>query len=304
MKAKIEKRHIGTFIFFVILILILGMFYYQPAVGLASGSGTVLSNNWWNALNWIKENTEECAVIATYWDPGHFITGIARRPVVFDGASQGETLSVEVDGEKIVRSRIQDIATTLFTTNETEALEILELYKKEGCSEMYYIASADLIGKSQWWSYFATWNPVDKGTAHNYMLLQLSRATPLTGQNTVLYSYPFGQQQAFVIRDQEDQLNAFLQNGQQLLTVEKLFYFSGENGILQTNPDADVMGTLLMQPDRQSVVFMPEQLENSLFTRMFFFNGQGLEKFEFVGNWGGEVKLFKVGIEQLFSSEG
>jgi hypothetical protein len=27
---------------------------------------------------------------------------------------------------------------------------------------------------------------------------------------------------------------------------------------------------------------------------MFLFNGQGLQNFEYVNNWGGEVKLYKV----------
>ena len=42
------------------------------------------------------------------------------------------------------------------------------------------------------------------------------------------------------------------------------------------------------------LIHIPPELENSMFTRMFFFNGYGMENFEFVNNWGGEVKLFRV----------
>ena len=67
--------------------------YFQPAVYIAKSQGTILDDNWYQALTWLKENTPECTVVATYWDPGHFITGVARRAVVFDGASQGELFS-------------------------------------------------------------------------------------------------------------------------------------------------------------------------------------------------------------------
>src|SRR3989338_7751727 len=165
--------------------------YYIPGFMLSKSHGTVLSDNWYEALTWVNKNTPECSVVATYWDPGHFITGIGRRAVVFDGASQGdlyarqfnyseEGLAVErhdsninhivlyKDGNKTT-ARIQDISTTLLTANETLAIEILKEYRKPGCDSMYYIASSDLIGKSTWWTYFSTWNPVDKkGTPYVY----------------------------------------------------------------------------------------------------------------------------------------
>ncbi|MBI3190912.1 hypothetical protein HYZ41_04395, partial [archaeon] len=76
-----------TFIIMIIIFLLFVNSYYLESLKISECAGTVLSDNWWQALNWIKNNTKECAVVATYWDPGHFITGIARRPVVFDGAS-------------------------------------------------------------------------------------------------------------------------------------------------------------------------------------------------------------------------
>src|SRR3989344_2965647 len=164
---KLDKRT-GTLCF--VLFVIFGISYYyffSPGLYIAKNQGTVLSDNWFQALNWMNNNTPECAVVATYWDPGHFITGIARRGVVFDGASQGSTRTVIIDGVNVTTSRIQDIATTLYTDNETLAMNILKKDRRS-CGEMYYIASNDLIGKSVWWSYFATWDPVNKGRQLSY----------------------------------------------------------------------------------------------------------------------------------------
>ncbi len=291
---KLDKRA-GALCFVLFVIFAIGYFYFfSPSVYIAKNQGTVLSDNWFAALNWIKQNTPECAVVATYWDPGHFITGIARRGVVFDGASQGSQRTVKLDGLNVTTSRIQDIATSLYTDNETLAMNILKKYRKS-CGEMYFIASNDLIGKSVWWSYFSTWDPVNKGRQSSYAFINLAQSRPLVGQpNVIAYIYPFGNQQ-IVIKDDSGVLNAYLQQDTQLAEIEKLIFATPEGTLAQkVTENAPVKGTLYLDPSRQTVIYMPPELENALFTKMYFFHGAGLQNFEFVNNWGGEVKLFKV----------
>jgi len=316
-KMKFEIKYVYIIVLLIFIILQMNYFYYDPGTNLAKSQGTVLSDNWWEGLNWIKNNTDECAVVATYWDPGHFITGIARRAAVFDGASQNALLVVDTDdlrdeivienfdsginhivmyeNGKRTTARIQDISTTLLTGNETLAIDILSYYMKPNCTEMYYIASSDLISKSQWWSYFSTWDPIDKGNRYIYYTVQLTQAKPIPSENAISYTYAMGQNQAFVLYDIEDNLKPYLQSGNQFLEVEKLFYFKKDgtpNFII--SEEAEVKGLLWLDPSRQLIIFIPPELENSIFTRLYFFNGEGLENFEFVNSWGGEVKLFKV----------
>ena len=294
--------------------------YFQPAVYIAKSQGTILDDNWYQALTWLKENTPECTVVATYWDPGHFITGVARRAVVFDGASQGELFSRKAnyteEGVKVEQhdsninhivlysggnkttARIQDISTTLLTANETLAIEILKEYRKPGCDSMYYIASSDLIGKSTWWSYFATWNPVDKrGTPYVYSTASLGNARPDVHQNAIIYTYPLSQQESFVVYVTNSTVIAFLQQQgtAQPLKMRHFIYFDASGtGRLYTQDDAVVDGTLWIEPGNGAVLFIAPELEDSMFTRMFLYNGNGLQNFQLVNNWGGEVKLFKV----------
>lgn len=315
-----ETKNIIISVFAIMLIsLVFTSFYYDPAVSVAKGSGTVLSDNWWEGLNWIRNNTKECAVVATYWDPGHFITGIARRAVIYDGASQGAQTDFPYNGSKrgldvqlfenganqIIlykegiekHSRMKDVAISLYTDNETQSAELLNRYKKEGCDELYFIASADLIGKSVWWSYFATWEPTSKGKQYSYLTIQLQQTKPLISENSLVYIYPFSQQQAFVVyQTNQTKIKAFLQQGNQLLPVEKVFYFTNTGGMLTVDQAAEVKGMVWLTPDKGTAVFIPKEIENSMFTRLFFFNGEGLDKFEFVNSWGGEMKLFKVKI--------
>ncbi len=295
---RVGNKEILAVAFLIFIFFIMNYFYYEPTVQIAKGHGTVLSDNWWEALNWIKNNTAECAVIATYWDPGHFITGIARRPVVFDGASQGATITVEVNGTNVTTSRIQDIATTLYTDDEDLAADILKKYMMPGCDEMYYIASADLISKSLWWTYFSTWDKVAaSGTMYNYVQVGLSEAQPLLNENAIAYRYyagtdKNGMNHFYVIYEKDDTLIPRYQVGNQFFDIGRVI--SMDTGSEFVTEGADIGGTVLLLNGKQLLLHIPPELENSLFTRMFFFHGQGLKHFEFVNNWGGEVKLFKV----------
>ena len=340
------RKIILSSVVLIFIIIVMNFYYFSTSAFIAKNQGTVLNNNWYNALTWINKNTAECAVIATYWDPGHFITGIARRPVVFDGASQGDTIYSsdtvysnmrpgeirlenydnnivqvihKIDSQYILdyiskhypqytngteRARIKDIAISLFTSNESLALKYLEDYRQPGCSEFYYIASADLIGKSTWWTYFATWNPegssqpcnseLNKGSCYNYLNAGLGQTRPSPADNAIIYSYPFAQQQAFLIYEINGTRRAFLQQGNQVLKIKNLMFFFNNQGIVTTDESAEVPGLLIQDPGKGSIIFIPQELQNSMFTRLMFFDGSGLENFEFVNNWGGEVKLYRV----------
>ncbi len=334
---QFHLRDVAKILFMFAVLFVAASTLFQPAVAISRDQGTVLSDNWWNSLNWIKNNTAECAVIATYWDPGHFITGIANRPVVFDGASQNDvwsktvepgltyeemrqiagtdkfiTRNITVNGTQktvIETARIQDIATTLSTSNETQALEILKKYQKPGCDEMYFIASSDLIGKSYWWTYFSTWNPIDKGCATPMSQLELKQVKPATGGGatyTFAGGIPMGCNQQVggqvIVTVQNDSINAYVLQNNKLDAVEKFFYYTNQGGILRTQPDAPAKGMVWLDPSGQGMIYIPQEIDDAIFTKMFFFNGQGLNYFEYVNEsskWGGEVKLFKVRFDKL-----
>ena len=278
-------------------------------------SPPILTDNWWDALNWIKNNTANCSVIATYWDPGHFITAIAERGAVYDGGCQNskahfnaslidmnskafdDLTMYELSDGQIIRSRMKDMATVLYTDDEEKAIDILKLYKGN-CSEMYFIASSDLVGKSQWWSYFATWSPnTGKGVKSFYYPIRLSM-TNKAQDNSTNYVYSLGNNQAFVVNEKNVSgvlsYTPYLKQGPAFAKVAKIVYFSGNHMFLKPIKDAEVPGMIWMDPSKQIIYVIPEEIENSMFTRMYFFNGAGLSHFQLVNNWGGEVKLFKV----------
>ena len=284
---------LALFVSSLTIIILFTPFTTSYAVSLSQPP--IMDNNWWNALNWIKNNTPNCSVVATYWDPGHFIRAIAERPVVFDGASQNAKLIEHVGNRTIVRSRIQDIATVLYTDNETKAANILKYYKMPNCSEMYFIASSDLIGKSHWWIYFATWTPTTHtGKKSSYYYAPLTDTKPMLSGNGTQYIYG---NFFMVIKKGRRIIPYMIYGGNGRATpyeIEKVFYFENYTGYVQYSDNPQIKGMLYLTPDMRVAFFIPPEIENSMFTKMFFFNGAGLKRFKLVKNFGGEVKLFKI----------
>jgi len=60
----------------------------QNAIGTAKGSVPQMSDAWYQSLTKIREESEEDAIINSWWDFGHWFKAIADRPVTLDGGVQ------------------------------------------------------------------------------------------------------------------------------------------------------------------------------------------------------------------------
>jgi len=137
-----------------------------------SMGGMEVDDNWIGMLNWLKDNADKNAIVSTWWDPGHIITGYTNLRVHADGAHCPANNCVPYNHN----IRIQNMGRIMSTDDEKEAVDILKKYigltpeqcrevkqkfgdivPKEACdpaSEMYLISSNDLIGKFTWMDYF------------------------------------------------------------------------------------------------------------------------------------------------------
>jgi len=99
------------------LILVSGSTWVAAAnspVSLASCSipAKETANDWIEALTWIRENTEEDAVIISWWDYGYWIRVISDRTVLIDNATLNTT--------KI------ELVATMFMSDQDTAVEIID----------------------------------------------------------------------------------------------------------------------------------------------------------------------------------
>ncbi len=155
----------------VIIFLTINFTSQNLAFAMNAGSFDI-GQNWVDMLEWLKNNADKKALVATWWDPGHIITGYTGLRVHADGAHCSEEECIPYGHD----TRIQDMGRIMSTDNETEAVALLKKYvsltseqceeakKKWGdimtetacdpISEVYFISSSDLIGKFTWMNYF------------------------------------------------------------------------------------------------------------------------------------------------------
>jgi dolichyl-diphosphooligosaccharide--protein glycosyltransferase len=101
INASKQKNYLIKSLFVVIIITLITIPLYipensnwidnadQPPIILTGASSSPPTNDWLDALEWIKTNTPENAVIASWWDYGYWITTLSDRTTLVDNATLG-----------------------------------------------------------------------------------------------------------------------------------------------------------------------------------------------------------------------
>jgi len=291
------------------VIALFSLIFLSDAIqsGFAS-TGMILSQNWYDALDWLKANADKDSLISTWWDPGHIITGYTGLKVHADGAHCTPNDCIPYNHN----IRIRDMGRIFSTNNETESINILLKYKEltpEQCeaarkkfenkmpedackpvSDIYLIASSDLVGKYYWLSYFGSYNEITKtGQGRNFIQL------PFSGfDSSGLPTYG----DVITLMQKDNQLIAVLnipQQGIRNAVIKDIIYYQNNQEIISTynatNNTFD--GLLLVDPSFSAVILMEAAVRDSILTRLFFWNGEGLNNFILVYS-NPEVKIFKA----------
>jgi asparagine N-glycosylation enzyme membrane subunit Stt3 len=268
------------------------------------GSGMLISQNWYNMLDWFKANANPKALLVTWWDPGHILTGYTGLRTMADGAhcppGPGGCNPYSHD------DRIQDMGRAFSVSDENESLSILKKYQQltpaqctqdkafygdifpaDGCDkvpEMYVIASNDLIGKYYWLSYFGT------GTGRNFLQLGITNYD----SNQGIISYGSGAISLVYQNGQWLPVINYPDQGIRNVVVRDIIYYQNNQMVKVTsNQSQTIDGMVFVDPSFQAVIFMDGPVRDSVFTQMYFFNGQGLKNFQLVYS-NPEIRVFKV----------
>lgn len=303
--AYLDRRLLkSTFFAFTSVLLII--FVSNSLLTGYSMTDMGISENWYSALDWIKTETDPEALIVTWWDPGHIIAGYTDHRVMGDGAHCGQGVGACLPyGHDI---RIQDMGRVFSISDEDEAVSILEKYKglsDEQCSElqsiygdqfpvemcepvpeMYIVASSDLIQKYYWLSYFGNGGK----DGRSYWQMQLTDYDQeqnvleyANGQVSLVYNngtfFPVMNMPEYRIRNS---------------IVSQIVYFeNGEVKHYEFDEEDMIDGLVWANQGFGNIFFMDALTRDSIFNRMFFFDGEGLEHFELVYS-NPEIRVFKV----------
>ncbi|MFH1473804.1 MAG: STT3 domain-containing protein [Candidatus Aenigmatarchaeota archaeon] len=298
----VKSFFIGGSIFLVLIIANMGL-------EMGKGLGPDMSPNWDAAWNFLKTETPENSIVGTWWDPGHMINGLAERRNFADGAHCTLTCLYTIN------DRITDLGKIMVTSNENESLELIRKY--QGTSpKVYWIASDDLIGKFRWLQYFGTGcDGVSDESCPLYIQLgESSRSTDNNG-NLMFRNYDMGQQTQILVYNTQPPIPMLVQ-GINIALFKEIITYNGTEAISITFTEEELnsMITALKPLEGQLnarfvnetiqmtawlpahysyIVLIPPTLRDSVFTKMFMLEGQGLEHFEQVFR-NEQVKIYEV----------
>ncbi len=238
-----------------------------------------ITDEWEEAYRFLKHETSEDAVVGSWWDPGHRIAGLSQRRNMADGYH-----CLEQYCEGGLNTRISDLGEMLVTDSEDRMVELIERYQEEA-SEVYWIASEDLIGKYQWPQYFST--GCRGGDPQCPLYSQFTYEREAEGR----IIYRGGVHLEFV----DDEPVPVFEGPDTRGTFERVvFYEDGELKERTFEEEQNVVpGTLWVHPQYYMVVHIPEFQSDSMFTRMYFEEGDRLDNFEQVFR-NDYVKIYKL----------
>ncbi|MFQ6010474.1 MAG: STT3 domain-containing protein [Candidatus Aenigmatarchaeota archaeon] len=289
--------------------------FIGAGIGMQMGQGLGPSSPkvWEDAWYFIKTQTPETSLIGTWWDPGHMIATQGERRNIADGAHCGSPCLYSIN------DRITDLGKIMATEDEKISIQLIQKYK--GTSEkVYWIASNDLIGKFQWLQYFGTGCDARRDRRCP-LYIMLGRGDILydeKGLPGAIYYYQKDRKGNIVIKTLvffgEIPFPLLIQ-GRDAIMFKEMIYYEGATAKTYNFEDLDEEKREALKPfveqlnlrlSNETVPFtawvpmnyayltlIPENQRNTVFTRMFFLEGQGLEHFKQVFR-NEQVKVYEV----------
>lgn len=268
--------------------------------------GPDINSNWDTAWDFLKTNTPELSIVGTWWDPGHMITGLADRRVIADGAHCHNQCFYTIN------DRITDLGKIMATSDENVSMNLIRKYQGDS-PKVYWIASDDLIGKFQWLQYFGTGCDarVDQSKCPLYIQIPQQSQSVDSNGNIVLRNYS----SILVFQGLNIPIPIYVQGINGAIFDEVIYYSDGNVKTVKWNDtekqtlvqalkplgtqlnfrftNQSIPLTVWIPQGYSYIVIIPQNLRESVFTKMFMLEGEGLEHFKQVFR-NEQVKIYEV----------
>ncbi len=191
------------------------------------------------------------------------------------------------------KSAAQTILTSQYNFTTEQAQNVLQYTHPANPAPHAVILSTDMVGKAGVWSGFGNWD-FQNNTAPEYSYYAGQGVSQQVNGTTVVGT-ALSSTSAIVAQINGTKIAAGLQyqqnNQSQIMEPHKLIVV--QNGSVKLNQvvsnDSQFSILLINQNNTYIMVIMNKELEDSMFTRMFFENGAGLSQFKLVHTEGGAL---------------
>ena len=222
-------------------------------------------------------------------------------PLLLDNYTKNTGTSAQILTDTLGLNKTQAISimTTQYNLTQVQAQNIVQLTHPDNPTPDVLITSSDMVGKAGWWSFFGSWNfTSNNGTNYQYLASQLNSTTInnktlLIGGNAVVAQSNGTSFSTGIVNT-----NAITTNDTTAILNEISNELTSGNGTLVIPPhtltlinNTSITQTIVSNSSQYSILIINEnntyigvamnsQLENSMFTRLFFESGAGLTHFK------------------------
>ena len=197
----------------------------------------------------------------------------------------------------------QIILTSDYNLSSDQASNILKNTHPDNPAPFVFITSGDMVGKAGWWSYFGSWDfDSNQGTQYSYFPAVATAPEQVINNTTIIQTVNIVTEEAVVgVLGQINGSNitaviaAKQGDEQQAIEPHKLIII--EDGIVTKDElisEESPLSILLIKENKKyTAVIMNKELEDSMFTKLYYMKGNGLEIFK-LAKEEGEVLVWSL----------
>ncbi len=174
------------------------------------------------------------------------------------------------------KASAQTIMTSQYNLTTEQAQNVLKFTHPDNPVPVVFITSYDMIGKAGWWSYFGGWN--FQNSSGQNMVYSLAQANVTNQNNTVVLQGENG----VVAQITSTNITAGIttSNNQVALAHRVMVVANGTTAVDQLVSNQSMFSVMIIKEgDSYYTMAMNKELEDSMFTRLFFLQGAGLTRF-------------------------
>jgi len=175
------------------------------------------------------------------------------------------------------KTSAQNIMTTQYGLSTEQAQNVLQYTHPANSTPSLFVTSLDMVGKAGWWSYFGNWN-FDSKNSTNY-IYSLAQANATTENNVVTIQ---GENNVTVQINGTSVTGGIQVSKNKITPPHRLIVVTDGTTAVDTvvNNQSTFSILVVKQDDNLIAVAMNKELEDSMFTRLFFMQGAGLTHFK------------------------
>lgn len=187
--------------------------------------------------------------------------------------------TVEIMDKILVKNKTEakNIMISNYGLTKQQADNVLKYTHPTNAPPSILVTSLDMVGKAGWWSYFGSWNFESKNST-NY-IYSMAQAGVTTENNTVNIK---GNNNVTVQISGNDITGGLQVNENQIAPPHRLILVTNGTAVVDrvVNNESTFSILIVYQDNNLITVAMNRELEESMFTRLFFMQGTGLKRFK------------------------